>query len=199
MDKNEIDGLFLSRFKQETGIVEAFPVEEEDRGKILEIEEDAETRSLMGLGRVINSGVRQVLKDELLYVALTSMDFEWGCHSSLILKKADEVVGKEIRDKDEIEKLSGRKDVWFMHRNFVVFKDKISFPGDIMKKICHFEIPGLTDDWCRPDPGKIQCRSAVFANPATPCDVYLKKKYFQGMDERGLGTILIGINLKKET
>lgn len=182
----------------ETGIVEAFPVSDADRDKILEIEQDAEDRSLMGLGKVVNSGVRQVVRDELIYVALTDMGFEWGCHSSLILKKGDEVVGREVRDKEEIDALSGRKDVWFMHRNFVVFKDKIAFPGDIMKKICHFEIPGLAGDWCIPEHGKIKCRSAVIANPATPCDVYLKEKYFKGVDKRGLGTVLIGINLEKE-
>ncbi|WP_022667094.1 hypothetical protein [Desulfospira joergensenii] len=196
MDKDEIDRWFLSGFKKVTGIKAAFPLFDEDREKILDIEQDAEDRSLMGLGKVINSGVRKVLNDQRVYVALTDMDFEWGCHSTLILKKGSEVVGREIRDKDEIEKLSGKENVWFMHRNFVVFKDKISFPGDIMKKICHFEIPGLEGDWCKPENEKIKCRSAVFANPATPCDVYLKEKYFKGNDERGLGTVLIGINLE---
>ena len=197
MEKSEIDQLILSRFKQVQGIVEVFRVSDEDRDRILDIEQDAEDRSLMGLGKVINSGVRKVLNDEFLYVALTDMKFEWGCHSSLVLKKGNEVVGQEIRDKEEIERLTGKENVWFMHRNFVVFKDKISFPGDIMKKICHFEIPGHSGEWCQPEHGSFTCSSAVYANPATPCDVFLKEKYFKGIDERGLGTVLIGINLEK--
>ncbi len=198
MDRNDTDKLIISNFIKVKGVVNVFPLFDEDRQKILDIEQDTEDRSLMGLGKVINTGVRKVLSYNLVYLALTNMDFEWGNHPTLILKKGHDLVGEEIRDKDRIEILSNQKNVWFMHKNFVVYKDKISFPQDIMKKICHFEIPHLPLEWCRyiPQKNNVQYHSIIFANPATPCDIYLKKQYFRGIDERGLGTILIGI--KKE-
>jgi hypothetical protein len=147
----------------------------------------------MGLGKVINTGVREVLDCALIYVALNNMDFDWGCHATLVLKKGQEVVGEEVRDKEVIAKLSNQKNVWFLHQNFVVYKDKISFPQDIMKKICHFEIPYLPAEWCTVEDAKFQCHSIIYANPATPCDIYLKEHYFGGLDERGLGTILVGV------
>jgi hypothetical protein len=119
------------------------------------------------------------------------MDFNWGC-PTLVLKKGQEVVGEEVRDEEVIAGLSNQKNVWFMHKNFVVYKDKISFPQDIMKKICQFETPSLPAQWCIVEDEQLQCYPIIYANPSTPSDVFLKNQYFSGLDERGLGTILVG-------
>jgi hypothetical protein len=193
MDKNEADALMVSTLEKVKGIVKACPFTSEDRRKIMEIEEDAEKRSLMGLGKVINIGVREVLKCDQIYVALNNMNFDWGCHATLVLKKGDEVVGAEVRDEELIARLSKQKNVWFMHKNFVVYKDKMSFPQDIMQKICYFEIPCLPAEWCLVEDDSFQCNSIIYANPCTPSDIFLKEQYFNGLDEKGCGTILVGI------
>ena len=193
MDKNETDALMVSTLEKVKGILKACPFETEHHSEIMEIEEDAEKRSLMGLGKVINVGVREVLKCDLIYVALNNMDFDWGCHSTLVLKKGDEVVGAEVRDQEIIARLSKQENVWFMHKNFVVYKDKVSFPQDIMQKICYFEIPCLPAEWCLVEDNTLQCDSIIYANPCTPSDIYLKEQYFDGLDEKGCGTILVGI------
>jgi hypothetical protein len=110
-----------------------------------------------------------------------------------VLKKGDEVVGAEVRDEELIAKLSKQKNVWFMHKNFVVYKDKMTFPQDIMQKICYFEIPCLPAEWCLVEDDSFQCNSFIYANPCTPSDIYLKEQYFDGTDEKGCGTILVGI------
>lgn len=193
MDKNETDALMVSTLEKVKGIIRAKPFASQDRVKIKEIEEDAEKQSLMGLGKVVNVGVTKVLNCDLIYAALNNMDFDWGCHATLVLKKGDEVVGEEVRDEEVIARLSNRKDVWFMHKNFVVYKDKVSFPQDIMKKICFFEIPCLPAEWCLVEDDKFECNTIIYANPCTPSDIYLKERYFDGMDEKGCGTILVGI------
>ena len=193
MVKNETDTLMISTLEKVKGIIKAYSFATEDRRKILEIEEDAEKRSLMGLGKVINVGVREVLKCDLVYVALNNMDFDWGCHATLVLKKGDEVVGAEVRDEEIIAKLSKQKNIWFMHKNFIVYKDKMSFPQDIMQKICYFEIPCLPAEWCLVEDNTFQCDSIIYANPCTPSDIFLKERYFNATDEKGCGTILVGI------
>ena len=195
MEKRVADGLMVSALKKVKGVVEASPFSSEDRQEIIDIEQDAENRSLMGLGKVVNTGVREVLNRDLIYVALNNMDFDWGCHATLVLIKDDEVVGEEVRDEAVIAGLRNKKNVWFMHKNFVVYKDKINFPQDIMKKICHFEIPWLPAEWCTVENDTFQCHSIIYANPCTPSDVFLKHQYFSGVDERGLGTILVGVKL----
>jgi hypothetical protein len=193
MDKSETDTLMVSALEKVKGIIKALPFASEDRRKIMEIEEDAEKRSLMGLGKVTNVGVREVLRCDWIYVALNNMNFDWGCHATLVLKKGDEVVGAEVRDEELIARLSKQKNVWFMHKNFVVYKDKMSFPQDIMQKICYFEIPCLPAEWCLVEDDSFQCNSIIYANPCTPSDIYLKEQYFDGTDEKGCGTILVGI------
>jgi hypothetical protein len=64
-----------------------------------------------------------------------------------------------------------------------------------MKKICHFEIPGLQADWCQLDDEAIENHSIIYANPSTLGDTFLKAQYFDGIHEKGLGTILIGVNV----
>jgi hypothetical protein len=193
MDRNETDALMVSTLEKVKGIHRAKPFADKDRARIEEIEADAEKQSLMGLGKVINAGIKRVFECERVYVALNNMDFDWGCHATLILKKGDKVVGEEVRDAKAIARLSKRENVWFMHKNFVVYKDKISFPQDIMKKECIFEIPCLPAEWCRIENDRFECNSIIFANPCTPSDIYLKEQYFDGADVKGTGTILVGI------
>jgi hypothetical protein len=193
MDRKTADEVIVEALNRVKGIVRATPVSEEDRRKLLEIEREAEEKSLMGLGKVINAGVRELVQYDWMYVALTSMEFDWGCRPNLVMKKGDEVVGEEVTDKDEIERLSGEKNVWFMHKNFVVYKDKVSFPKDVMDKVCYFEIPCHPADWCPLEEENLTCHSMVYAWPSTPGDVFLKEKYFGGRDERGSGTVLIGV------
>jgi hypothetical protein len=193
MDRQIVDDAVLAALSKVKGIRKASPLPNDDYQKVLSLEEEAEKKSLMGLGKVINTGVREVLACDTSYVALTTMEFDWGCNATLILKKGEDIVGEEVRDEETIEKLSKDKNVWFMHKNFVIYKDKISFPQDIMKKICHFEIPCLPAEWCLLEKDKYQCHAIIFANPSTLCDIHLKETYFNGIDEQGLGTILLGL------
>ena len=171
------------------GFVEAVSLEDDDRQELRAIEQEVETRSLLGLGKVINMGVQGVLECDLVFVALVNMDFDWSCRPNLVMKKGEEVVGEEVTDQPTIDRLAARENVWFLHKNFVIYKDRVSFPQDVMKKICYFEIPCHPAEW----PVGIHCHSVVYGSPSTPADIFLKKKYFQGKDERGTGTVLIGI------
>jgi hypothetical protein len=195
MNREQIDKIMTVAFDKVKGLMKTGSFSNDDRQKMLEIEQEAEKNAFMGLGNVVNAGVREVLACGLIYAALTNMDFEWGCRPSLVMKKGRELVGEEVHDKQRLAELSNRKDVWFMHQNFVIYKDKVSFPQDLMKKICHFEIPGLPAEWCLVEDEDFQCRSIIYANPSTLGDMYLKKQYFNDIDEKGLGTILIGVNL----
>jgi hypothetical protein len=183
--------LILTALLQVKGFVEAVPLEEDDRQALRAIEQEVETRSLLGLGKVINMGVQGVLECDLVFVALVNMDFDWSCRPNLVMKKGAEVVGEEVTDQSTIDRLTGCENVWFLHKNFVIYKDRVAFPQDVMKKICYFEIPCHPADW----PVGIQCHSVVYGSPSTPADVFLKNKYFQGRDVKGTGTTLVGIKL----
>ncbi|MFZ0132961.1 MAG: hypothetical protein WAK95_10500 [Desulfobacterales bacterium] len=193
MDRNKIDEVMIASLHNVTGIVEARPLPADAFAPILEKEIEAEKRSLMGLGKVVNTGVRDILNFDLVYAALTSKEFDWGCHSALLLKRGRETVGQEVRDDAALAELAKEKNVWFLHKNFVVYKDRISFPGDIMNKICHFEIPCRPAAFCVFEDAQLQCHSISFASPSILCDLYLKERYFDRENVAELGTILIGV------
>ncbi|MFH1929995.1 MAG: hypothetical protein ABIN18_00215 [Pseudomonadota bacterium] len=198
MERDKIDQMMIAAIKKTKGIVEACPFPDKDRQMVLQIEQEAEERGLMGLGKVTNSGVREVLNCSTIYVALTDMDFNWGSHPSLVLKKGQEVIGEEVRDNVVIARLSDQKNVWFMHDNFVIYKNKCSFPRDIMKKVCHFDIPCIPLELRIAEDDRFRYHPIIYANPATLCDTYLKEKYFRGVDQKGLGTILVGAELQNK-
>jgi hypothetical protein len=174
------------------GILAAFALEQSDRFQLLDIETEAEKKAFMGMGLCYNSGIREVLRSRLVFLAITTMEFEWGCQSHMLLKKGDEIVGEEVRDQSRIEDLQKRPNVFFLHRNFVIYKDRVNFPDDIIAKKCCFELPALTTEECLP--GLEEFGDYIFCFPSTAGDVFLKNRYFDEKDEWGTGTVLFGFN-----
>ena len=82
MDRQKIDKVITIALNNVKGIIKAGPFSNDNRGKMLDIEQEAEKNAFMGLGTVVNAAVRKVLTYEFIYVALTNMDFDWGCHAS---------------------------------------------------------------------------------------------------------------------
>ncbi len=165
---------------------------QEDINKLLEIEKEAEQRSLMSLGKVINVAVREALECENIYIILNTVDFDWGTEfPTLLMKKEGEIVGEEVRNVNRISELSRNKDIWFMHKNFAVYKNKISFPQDIMNKTCYFEIPPIPAHWEELSSFWNKGLQFFFAAPSPLGDSFLKDNYFQGAHEQGSGTCLV--------
>lgn len=193
MDKDCLKDILLQALRKSKGVVQAALFLGEDHQKVIDLEGEAEKRGLMGLGKVFNSGLRDVLQCEHIFLGLTNMDFDWGGLPCLVLKKGDELVGQEVCDEQTRSRLSDQENVWFMHERFVIYKDRISFPKELLDKTCYFDTPCLPATWCtlEEDAG-IDPDSIIFANPSLLTDGYLKKKYFHGVDEKGLGTILVG-------
>ncbi|MFH1985086.1 MAG: hypothetical protein ABIL58_24885 [Pseudomonadota bacterium] len=190
--------LLIAAFQKSRGIVAVCPLLAEDYENVRDFEADARKKSLSGLGEVINTGMVEVLERDLVFVALTGMDFDWGRKPALLLKKGEEVVGEEVRDKATGEHLARQPHVWFLNKNFAVYKDRIDFPRDIMKRICRFEIPPLPADWCASDETPLPHESIIYASPALSTDLFLKERYFVGRNETGSGTVLIGVSLRRD-
>jgi hypothetical protein len=177
------------------GIDAVFRMEDEDRFKLLDVETAAEKKAFMGLGMCYNSGIRDVLRCPLVFVCITNMNFEWGCQAHMVLKKNDTIVGEEVLDASRIEQLKERKDVWFLHKNFVIYKEKVDFPQDLVDKKCCFEIPALT--WGEPLPALPDVEDCRYSFPSTAGDIFLKERLYGVKDERGTGTAVFGFKLRE--
>jgi hypothetical protein len=186
----EIEAKIEECLRNIKGIEAVFLLEDADRFRLLDIETDAEKKAFMGLGMCYNSGVREVLRCGPVFVGITTMDFDWGCQAHLLLKKGDEIVGEEVIDGSRIDDLKGRENVWFLHKNFAIYKDRVDFPQDLVDKKCCFEMPCLTPD--EPLLNLPEGWEPVLCTPSTAGDIFLKRTYYQGRDERGTGTVLFG-------
>ena len=195
METRQLDTEIIVALKSVAGIVDAAALAATDFEKLRELELEAGKNAFMGLGRLANTGVTEVLSRFRVYAALTSMDFDWGCSSALVLKKDDVLAGEEIRDEVRIAELKTQENVWFMHQNFVIYTDRINFPQDIMGKMahtCRFEIPPRPADWLAWPAKTPAGRAPIFANPSPLGDEHLKTHYFANTQAEGLGTIIVG-------
>lgn len=186
----QADDKILARVRSINGIEAAFVLDQPDRFQLLDIETDSEKKAFMGMGLCYNTGIRDVLRCPVVVVAITTMDFSWGCQAHMVLKKGDEIVGEEVRDPSQIQNLENQPNVTFLHKNFVIYKDKVDFPRDIVEKRCCFELPALV-----PDESMTALEGAgncLLCFPSTPGDVFLKKRYYGERDEWGSGTVLFG-------
>jgi hypothetical protein len=185
----------IQKLTDRQGIVEVHSLHELDRPKVARIEKEVEATSLMGLGAVVNVGVDRVLEHTRVFVALTDEQFNLGDHPSIVLKKGDQVVGEEIRDQDKIAIMQGQSDVLLLGKFFVVYKNRIRFPQDLVTRICRFELPHAAVDWCCLEDDDAVQREAVVSSVSAQSDIFLKSRYFGGVRGDELGTILIGVGL----
>jgi hypothetical protein len=185
----------LESMKSIKGLQVVFLMAEEVKFQLLEVETDAEKRAFMGLGMCYNSGVREVLRRPIVLAVITNMDFDWGCQAHMVLKKDDVVVGEEVLESKRIEELEKRDNILFLHKNFVIYKDKVNFPTDLVENKCCFDLPALTlyDEY----PQLRQFGDHIVCFPSSVGDIFLKKAYYGGVDERGMGTALFGFKLKE--
>ena len=130
----------------------------------------------------------------LIYAAVTSMGFDWGCNASLVLKKGDQVVGEEVRDASVIQNLTRRRQRMVPAPEFRRLQGQDPVSPGLTEKICRFEIPSLPVDWCAVHRRDGQPVVLIYCNPSAPGDLFIKERYFEPSQEEGLGTILVGMH-----
>lgn len=180
----------LSGLNRLKGVVKTAVLDDALCHRLYHIELAAEKKAFMGMGRVFNSGIREVLASPLVLVCFTNRDYHWGCHSHMVLKKEDEIVGEEVHDPHRIRLLKQRADVWFLHRNFVIYKGRVDFPRDVVEKRCFFEYPAVRPDSEGRMPDTVDY---LVSYPTVPGDLFLKETLYDKRDDHGLGTALYGI------
>ncbi|MDI9610811.1 MAG: hypothetical protein QFX36_05735 [Archaeoglobales archaeon] len=176
---------FLKSLK---GVEDLKLLTESERKEILRIEEQAEKASLMGLMPGINQGVREALLRTFVLAGITNDEFEWPIKGTVRFVYKGEVIGEEIRDKEELEKLKseGNRVIGDI---FVLYSEKIAKLGITDLRIATLVIPPLELSWLNKVP---HAKRVVVGSPSTPSDLYIKKLMnWKG----GGGSVLIGFEL----
>jgi len=171
------------------GILEVGWIDENDRQRLRQFEEDLQERGLGGLGKYFNEGVLTVLDREIVCVVLNNNDFRHATEPCLSWVMGGVVIGEEVCDQERFESLKRSEAVKVIGKNFVVFFDRIKKtagqrPVFIFRALCFPEIEG------------IPCvEEVISASPFGSGDLYLKERFGWEAGKPELGTILIGFNL----
>jgi len=177
----------ISRVK---GIIKVKVLGRKEIDEVLRLEQEAEKRVIMGLVRGINLGIREALKREIVVAALTTMEFKWPEHGTIQMRYQGEVLGEEVLDPWEMKRLEAEGH-WVMN-GFVIYRDVIEKVGrdklkDIIVTIAPLPLPQL----------KIpRVKDLVVGSPSLPTDLYIKKIIGASQREEGIGSVVIGFNLR---
>jgi len=171
------------------GIYKVKLLNEQEKRYILELEEQAEKKVLMGLMPGVNQGVRDALSRNFTAAAITQNEFEWPKKGLIRIVHDNEILGEDVRDQEELEKLK-RKGYKVIANYIVIYK------YDRLKKLGGFKnttlvVASLDLAWTREVPHS--CR-VVVGSPSLPADIFIKK--IMGIEtESGFGSILVGFDL----
>lgn len=173
------------------GILEVGWIDDNDRRRLRQFEEELQERGLGRLGKYFNEGVLTVLDREMVCVVLNNNDFRHATEPCLSWVMGGVVIGEEVCDQERLESLKRSEGVKVIGKNFVVFFDRIKKtagqrPVFIFRALCFPEIEG------------IPCVEEVLsASPFGSGDLYLKERFGWETGKPELGTILIGFNLAR--
>jgi len=176
----------LEALKKVKGVVEPIVLSVEDRNKILELERQAEKRTLMGIWPGVNIGVREALNRQVVVAALTTEEFQWPIKTVELVCNG-EVIGEQVSF-EEAERLKEKGNI--VIGNFVIYKEKF-IKADKAKvkllilplKLEELKVEGVKD--------------LVVGSPSVPADLYIKSiiGLSKASKYRNCGSIIVGFNL----
>jgi len=188
MDINEIENKVRSALEGLKGVLGIKILSQEEREAILKLEEEAEKHVLYGLGKGLNTGLREILKRDIILAIANDNEFEWPPEPAIQLVCNNEIIGEEIKSPEKVEEY--KKQGHVIAGNLVIYKDKtrlvmsarnftLTFPPmsfKLFEKINEF-----TD--------------VISASPCPPSHLFICEKMGK---ENIPGTLLVGFNIRKK-
>ncbi|QLC49223.1 hypothetical protein HWN40_02555 [Methanolobus zinderi] len=189
MQREDIIEQVSCSIKNMKGVGDTLILTEEDRETIRELEKKADEMTLMGLGRGDNKGVKQVLKNDVIFAFTTNMDFEWPEGPNVILMHEGCVVGEDIADEKKLEEYKCCK-TNLVIGNIVIYDVGVLKRMDAKKNPLIVVLPPKP---CSEVDEVPQVCNATLASPSPPSDEYIKERL--GLENiHGTGSFLVGFD-----
>ena len=178
------------------GFEKQIKLDTNDKQKILTLEQEAEKKVVLGAIQAENQGVTNALNRQITYAIayrpiLFSTFKDKLDKSSVIMIAGKEIVGEEISDPKKITELKTRKDVMLLGSSFVLYKDKIRKAKGEPKIV-------LPERIFPPLQQLANTKDNTSGSPSPPVDMFLKSKMNINTNDPDIGTVIVGLNLKKE-
>ena len=191
MQNDDIIEQVSSCIKDMEGVGDTLILTEEDREIIRELEKKADEMTLMGLGRGDNKGVKQVLKNDVIFAFTTDMDFKWPEGPNVILMHEGCVVGEDVGDEAKLEEHKCCK-TNLVIGNIVIYDTGVLKRMDAKTNPLIVVLPPKP---CSEVDELSEVCNATLASPSPPSDEYIKERL--GLQNiHGTGTFLLGFDFE---
>lgn len=166
------------------GVEKAFILDDLIKKKIVELENEANGKVLMGMGIGDNQGIKTAFQKKWLVVIITNKYYKWPNPPNVIMKQNDVIIGFDCSEED-LQNYS-KNEKYSVFGTFVMMRDKI--PNATGKPVV--VLPPKNFDQLNELCPNI---NAVVASPSTPSDEYLHK-IFGVEQKKGNGTVIVGFD-----
>ena len=182
----------VKRLLNTPGVVACWVVPDEDRDSLRQLENEANSRlGLPGMD-IVNEGIRDALARQHVVMISHSPTLRHPPDPIILMCDEDNVVGEEIWEPGQFEKLSKDSNALFLGKSLILYRDALAKakgkPLKLMYKALPFpeieEIPGVKD--------------VVSITITIPVHFRFSQKAGWNPDDPNLGTVLIGFNERKE-
>ncbi|WP_431061597.1 hypothetical protein [Methanobacterium sp.] len=176
----------IKTIKKMNGVIGVHELQNED----IKFLNDSEFSRKGDLIPVINAGLEECLKRDHILLLIKNSQFRCAPDPTvLLITNKGRILGHELLSDEEKERYQRREDVYFLSKEFVLFKmDKNTVRHGNEKQL--FLLPPIAF----PELNNIECiDSIVSCSPSTEGDHYLKNKYGYP-DDSGLASIMVGFS-----
>lgn len=178
----------IERLNATPGVVSCWVLPDEDREPLLHLESEANRRLALPGIEIVNEGIREVLRRRHVVVISHSPELRHPPAPIIVIVDDEHVVGEEIWEPTQIEKLSKNKDSLLLGKNLVFNRDALMKARGkklrlVYKGLPFPELEVLSD-----------IRDVISVTITVPAHLKFSKKAGWSQDDPNLGTVLIGFN-----
>jgi len=184
----------LRSLRECRGVLALKVLSERDKEKILDVESEVEEKTVFGMCKSLNKGLRGSLQREFtVAVVIQTSEFEYPHHPYMNMICGDQVVGELVDDEERIEEMKKNPANLFLWGNFVVYVRKLPRDPEEGNKMRVVYLPREPIQLR----GLQHVRNSVFGTPSTEGDTLVKSMLCIESKESVLGTCLVGFDIEK--
>ena len=182
----------VKRLLDTPGVVACWVVPDEDRDSLRQIETEANLRlGLPGMD-IVNEGIRDALTRQHIVMISHSPALRHPPGPIIIICDEDRIVGEEIWEPGQFEKLSKDLNALFLGKSLVLYRDALAGARGKPLKLAYKALPF-------PELEEIpSVKDVVSITITIPVHFRFSQKAGWNPNDPSLGTVLIGFNVSKQ-
>lgn len=183
----------VKRLLNTPGVVACWVLPDEDRDALRQIENEANRRlGLPGMD-IVNEGIGDVLSRQHVVVISHSPGLRHPPGPIIVICDEERVVGEEIWERGQFEKLSKDRNAIFLGKSLVLYRNALMEARGKPLKLAYKALPF-------PELEELpEIRDVISITITIPVHFRFSQKAGWNPDDPNLGTVLIGFNESKQS